>query len=204
MSQDSGNKSIRFLALLFACLLSTFSLTSHAAGILICETVSKGYAATVVYDCPRNSPSATEDAARSPTAAERHAFGVARPLLGRVAGFLAADTTLFSSNLGSGGSRASAELLNSMRSHGRTITIATEGSEELRFLDAVGAEASVGGPERSSIILRENPSKVGAMEEFLHGTQERLGIIERRGIQGAEDHVTDFLERHRKLLGLDH
>lgn len=116
----------------------------------------------------------------------------------------AAKTPMFSSNLGSGESRASAELLNSMRAQGRTITIATEGSEELRFLNAVGAEASVGGPGRVSIILRENPSKVGAMEEFLHGTQERLGIIERRGIQGAEDHVTDFMERHRTLLGLDH
>ena len=61
---------------------------------------------------------------------------------------IVANTPMFSSNLGSGGSRASAELLNSMRAQGRTITIATEGSEELRFLNAVGAEASVGGPGR--------------------------------------------------------
>jgi len=47
------------------------------------------------------------------------------------------------------------------------------------------AEASVGGPENLDIILRENPSRAAAMEEFLHGTQDRLVI------------------RHSKLLGLE-
>jgi len=116
----------------------------------------------------------------------------------------AAKESMFISNLGSGGARAMTELLDAMRLKGRTITIATQGSEELRFLNSVGAEASVGGSGRTSIILRENPSKVAAMEEFLHGTQERLGIIDRLGIQGAEDHVANFMDRHRTLLGLDH
>ena len=109
---------------------------------------------------------------------------------------------MFSSELGSTGPRASAGLLDAMRSHGRTVTIAGEGSEGLRFLNAMQAEASVGGPGHLNILLRENPSRAAAMEEFLHGTQNRLGIIDRLGTQGAETHVTDFMTRHNKLLGL--
>lgn len=118
--------------------------------------------------------------------------------------FLAAEgTTMFSRELGSTGPRATTELLDMMQAHGRTITTATEGSEALRFLDTMGAEASVGGPGHLSIILRENPSRAAAMEEFLHGTQDRLGIIDRLGVQGAENHVSDFMTRHSKLLGLE-
>ena len=53
-----------------------------------------------------------------------------------------------------------------------------------------------------NILLRENPSKAAALEEFLHGTQTRLGIVERLGIAGAEEHVADFMARHSRLLGL--
>ena len=81
--------------------------------------------------------------------------------------------------------------------------MANEGSEALRFLDTMGAEASAGGQGHLSIILRENPSQAAAMEEFLHGTQDRLGIIDRLGVQGAEDHVADFMMRHSRLLGLE-
>lgn len=118
--------------------------------------------------------------------------------------FGAADSgAMFSSQLGSTGPRATAELLDMMRAHGRTITTATEGSEALRFLDTFSAEASAGGEGRLSIILRENPSRVAAMEEFLHGTQTRLGIVERLGREGAEEHLADFMARHRKLLKLE-
>ncbi len=98
---------------------------------------------------------------------------------------------------------AGTDLLDAMRAQGRTITIAREGSEELRFLNRVGAEASVGGPGHLHILLRENPSKAAAMEEFLHGTQDRLGIIDRLGTEGAEIHVSSFMRRHAKLLGLE-
>ena len=110
---------------------------------------------------------------------------------------------MFSSQLGSGGPRASAELLDAMRAHGRTISIAGEGSEKLRYLNSIPAEANVGGAGHLDIILRENPSRVAAWEEFLHGTQDRLGIIDRLGQEGAETHVTDFMTRHSKLLGLE-
>jgi RHS repeat-associated protein len=98
--------------------------------------------------------------------------------------------------------RASTKLLNAMRAHGRSITFAIGGSDELRFLNAMGAEASVGGPTYLHILLRDNPSKAAALEEFLHGTQARLGIIDRLGIAGAEAHVAAFMARHSRLLGL--
>lgn len=56
------------------------------------------------------------------------------------------------------------------------------------------------------ILLRENPSKVALLEEFLHGTQHKLGIIDRLGHYGmgsAETHVKNFMVRHRKILGIN-
>ena len=73
------------------------------------------------------------------------------------------------------------------------------------MLEYFGAEASVGGVNNSSILLRENPSKAAVLEEFLHGTQARLGIVDRMGSSGlgsAETHVKDFMMRHQKMLGL--
>lgn len=40
------------------------------------------------------------------------------------------------------------------------------------------------------------------LEEFLHGTQHRLGIVERLGQMGAEAHGNGFMIRHARLLGL--
>jgi hypothetical protein len=99
---------------------------------------------------------------------------------------------------------ASKELLAAVGAK-RSLIIARPGSEELRMLDYFGAEASVGGVKNSSILLRENPSKAALLEEFLHGTQARLGIVDRLGNSGlgsAETHVKDFMMRHRQMLGL--
>lgn len=98
--------------------------------------------------------------------------------------------------------RATPELLDRMREHRRRINIAMPGSDDLRMLEYFKAEASVGGEDYLSIILRENPSKAAALEEFLHGTQHRLGIVERLGRYSAEYHVKDFMIRHQTLLGL--
>lgn len=114
---------------------------------------------------------------------------------------LAAETRLNSSNALAGVERASPELLASVAKR-RTVQIATEGSEEMRYLDYMGAEANVGGEAMTHILLRPNPSKAGVLEEFLHGTQHRLGMIERLGVSGAEWHVKDFMIRHSRLLGL--
>ena len=99
---------------------------------------------------------------------------------------------------------ASPELLAAVGRR-RSVVIAHPGTEEARFLDYFGAEASAGGVNNSSIVLRPNPSKAAVLEEFLHGTQARLGIIDRLGRTGlgsAETHVKDFMIRHQRLLGL--
>lgn len=99
---------------------------------------------------------------------------------------------------------ASKELLATV-SRKRDLIIAKPGSDELRLLDYFGAEASVSGVNNSSILLRQNPSKAAVLEEFLHGTQSRIGVIERLGTSGfgsAETHVKDFMIRHQRMLGI--
>jgi hypothetical protein len=89
-----------------------------------------------------------------------------------------------------------------MRSKGRDIQIAGEGTEELRLLDAMSANANVGGELLVHILLREEPRVIEVWEEFLHGTQKKCGIIERLGIREAEIHVKRFMIRHRRLIGI--
>ena len=72
-----------------------------------------------------------------------------------------------------------------------------------RYLDMMKAEANAGGPGQMHIILRPDATKATVLEEFLHGTQSKLGIIDRLGVPGAEEHVVDFMQRHAKLLGLE-
>ena len=98
--------------------------------------------------------------------------------------------------------RATPELLDAIRSKGRSVNIVKDGSMEARYLDAIEAEANVGGETMTHILPRQNPGKAAALEEFLHGTQHRLGLIRRLGVSGAEHHVKDFMIRHQKLLGL--
>ena len=97
---------------------------------------------------------------------------------------------------------ASPELLAAIKRQGRTVTTAQPGSEEMRYLDYMGAEANVGGAGMTHILVRENSGRAAVLEEFLHGTQAKLGIIDRLGTQGAEVHVKDFMIRHRIMLGL--
>jgi hypothetical protein len=94
---------------------------------------------------------------------------------------------MFSSGDLMGVEPASPELLASVSSK-RSVVIATPGSDELRMLDYFGAEASVStsadGVRNGSILLRENASKAAVLEEFLHGTQAQLGIVDRLGESG--------------------
>jgi RHS repeat-associated protein len=131
-------------------------------------------------------------------------FGLLRGLASAQAGAdgAAAGVSLNSSNLAMGVERATPELLSAVQRHGRTIQIVAEGSEELRYLNYIGAEANVGGETMAHILLRPDPSKAAVLEEFLHGTQFRLGIVQRLGVQGAETHVKSFMIRHRGMLGL--
>jgi hypothetical protein len=97
---------------------------------------------------------------------------------------------------------ASEDLIRAVEAKGRTITYALPGTDDLRYLDYMRAQANVGGPNMTDILLRQNPTKVEVLEEFLHGTQYRLGIIDRLGVQGAEIHVKEFMFRQQRLLGI--
>jgi hypothetical protein len=114
-------------------------------------------------------------------------------------GFVASKGALFSSNELASVERASAELIEKVGGR-RVISWADEGTDALRYLNYRRAEAASLGAE--DIILRRNPGKAAVLEEFLHGTQQRLGIIDKLGRDGAERHVKDFMIRHRNLLGL--
>lgn len=54
------------------------------------------------------------------------------------------------------------------------------------------------------IVLPANPRKIQAIEEFLHSTQCKIGLLDDPEIprQVAEVHVKDFMLRHSKMLGL--
>lgn len=98
---------------------------------------------------------------------------------------------------------ASPEILEAMAAKGRTIVIATEGSEDLLRLERAGAQGSAFG---SMITIKPNARKITALEEFLHGTQEKLGFFTREAdipFEISEVHVKDFMIRHARLLGLE-
>ena len=111
-----------------------------------------------------------------------------------------------SDNLTRGDTLASEKLLDSMKQQGREVLVATPGSDEEGLLNYFKANASVNISERTgkleNIIVRPDVRKIEIMEEFLHGTQEKLGIIEKLGDHAAEIHVKNFMIRHKKMLGL--
>ena len=110
--------------------------------------------------------------------------------------------SLSSSNSLMGVEKASKKLLDAI-SKRRTLVFAKEGSDNAKYLDWIGAEANVGGDYMTHIILRSNPSIAALLEEFLHGTQRRIGLINgTNDINFAEWHVKDFMIRHQRLLGL--
>jgi hypothetical protein len=97
---------------------------------------------------------------------------------------------------------ASPELLNNMKAKGRTFVVATEGSEELAYMEKMKVNALVRGEDSREIWLKERPHKIAALEEFLHGTQAKHGWLEAMPEEIAEVKVKDFMLRHQKLLGL--
>lgn len=100
---------------------------------------------------------------------------------------------------------ASPQLIKSV-SERRSIAWATEGSDELRMLEYFNAEASVSsdamGRQGMSIILKPNPSKPAVLEEFLHGTQHKIGLPDQFGTEWSEVHVKSFMLRHKDMLGI--
>ena len=131
------------------------------------------------------------------------------PVLSKIFSGTRGGSCFFSASANSSGlTGATPELLSSMQAHGRTVLIAT--GEDLRFLDTMGAEAMVTGDANEIMILRPGPSKIAALEEFLHGTQTRLGIIpagistsDQVIVNAAEYKVKDFMIKHSSMLGLN-
>lgn len=98
--------------------------------------------------------------------------------------------------------KASPELIDAI-SKKRDVNIAKKGTDDHAYLEWMNAEANVGGENMKHILLKDNPSKAAILEEFLHGTQKDIGIINGSpDIPYAEYHVKDFMVRHKKLLGL--
>jgi hypothetical protein len=91
---------------------------------------------------------------------------------------------------------ASEELLDAVRRKGREIF---QDEDTQGLLDFFHANASTTGRD---ISLRTDPRKIEVLEEFLHGTQIRLGIQDRMTVAEYERHVKDFMIRHRRLLGI--
>ena len=56
----------------------------------------------------------------------------------------------------------------------------------------------------TDILLRPGCSRAVLWEEFLHGTQFRLGLYEpdQLGVSGCERHVKEYMIRRRRSLGL--
>jgi hypothetical protein len=98
------------------------------------------------------------------------------------------------------------ELLKLMQSerHERTIVFATEGSDELGLLDWFVANANCNGEGYKHIILREDPRLIEAWEEFLHGTQYKLGQLSAlpEALLEAEVQVKRFMIDHARLMGI--
>ena len=101
-----------------------------------------------------------------------------------------------------GSEPAPPELIDRVRSKGRAVVIVQSGSEELRFLDYMKANANCGGERQDHILLRSDARKIEVIEEFLHGTQFRLGLARNLDPRDLEVHVKEFMIRHNRLLAL--
>jgi hypothetical protein len=113
------------------------------------------------------------------------------------------DNAMFQPDLIRGDTLASDELLRSMQLGGRrTIVIAQEGSDDAKYLDWMRANASMNTGDPNHILARSDLRKIEILEEYLHGTQQKLGIIDKLGQVEAEIHVKDFMIRHKEMLGL--
>ena len=97
--------------------------------------------------------------------------------------------------------KASAALIAKVASK-RNLHIAHT-ADEIRYLQFIGAEANVGGEAMDHILVKDPPGKAALLEEFLHGTQYKLGMIKGLGDAAfAEWHVKDFMVRHSGILAL--
>ncbi|PZE12972.1 hypothetical protein DMX10_13465, partial [Pseudomonas sp. 57B-090624] len=103
---------------------------------------------------------------------------------------------------------ASNELMAAV-SERRQVFVAKPGTDDHKFLEMTGADASAGGPGNLAILVRsENPQKLTLIEEFLHGTQSKIWGEPGVDVDGAvsafrEWHVRDYMSRHSRMFGWD-
>jgi hypothetical protein len=199
MWRGSVRRLLTVAGIALAGLVAGPCVVRAATTTIAAESYGYDHSATFAQSATESSVVETGSSASGGT---RPAELRAQPRVGIRAGVAAEGVALRSSSELGGVEPASQELLDAVAAHGRTVSIAQPGSDELRYLNAMRAEANVGGPNMTDILLRENPSKAAVLEEFLHGTQARLGIIDRLGVSGAEWHVKDFMIRFRGVLGL--
>jgi RHS repeat-associated protein len=88
-------------------------------------------------------------------------------------------------------------LLDAVRRHGRNIY---QDEESQRLLDYFKANAS--SSNATDMTLRSDPRKIEVLEEFLHGTQRRLGWDSRMTGVEMEIQVKSFMIRHQSILGI--
>ena len=109
--------------------------------------------------------------------------------------------------------RASKELLDKVSSR-RDVVYAKPGTDDLLYLEMSNADGLAGGEFNTDILLRENPSRLTVVEEFLHGTQVKHAKgnkiplkpsfdVNRTYEIKVERHVRDFMYRHRQMIGFD-
>jgi hypothetical protein len=107
---------------------------------------------------------------------------------------------------------ASDKLIEAVRKKGRVVDIVKPGTDDYKYMELHGWEANCGGENLTHILVRENPSKAALLEEFLHGTQAKIGIIKKFAVKyggdgqaamlEAEKHVKQFMIKHKNLLKL--
>lgn len=100
------------------------------------------------------------------------------------------------------------DLIAAIESKERTVTIAEPGTEHWTGLEVARANAKVIYPDCADIIVRKGAPRMSLLEEFLHGTQQRIGLLEKWESENIprqipEIHVKDFMLRHARMLGLD-
>ena len=88
---------------------------------------------------------------------------------------------------------------------GQSVRLQWQQHHKLSGLERAETGAEGFRYDRHGNLLAYTDGKAAILEEFLHGTQEKLGIAEklgRYGLGSAETHVKDFMIRHKKMLGL--
>ena len=116
---------------------------------------------------------------------------------------------MFQPDLNRGDTPMSDELLKSVRKK-RFVHIAEPESDDAMFLDFYNANAVAGKWEGNTnsnnmdaITIKPDARKIEILEEFLHGTQAKIGMTgSTLDIRILEIHVKDFMIRHKDLLGL--